>query len=126
MKEEFFPKRGMGTGMGNTLDGWARCGKVSSDQSPPRYHWSQESEQEYISADSVCKSDTNSEIHSEWLTTEFLNDIKSISRLQRVFFDLSSPAGSLKSKDLQKGSLLQFTSWHCVTSEGCSTLKVLE
>lgn len=34
------------------------------------------SEQEYYSSDSVYKSDANSEIHSEWFTTEFLNDIK--------------------------------------------------
>jgi len=31
---------------------------------------------EYISSDSVCKSDANNEKHSEWFTTEFLNDIK--------------------------------------------------
>jgi ATP-dependent DNA helicase PIF1 len=34
------------------------------------------SEKEYISSDLVCKSDANSEIHSEWSTTEILNDIK--------------------------------------------------
>jgi ATP-dependent DNA helicase PIF1 len=33
-------------------------------------------EKEYISSDSACKSDENSEIQSEWFTTEFLNDIK--------------------------------------------------
>jgi hypothetical protein len=33
-------------------------------------------EKEYISSDSVCKSDDNSEVQSEWFTTEFLNDIK--------------------------------------------------
>jgi len=33
-------------------------------------------EKEYISSDSVCKSDENSELESEWFTTEFLNDIK--------------------------------------------------
>jgi hypothetical protein len=34
MKEEYFPKRGMG--MGNILDGGARNDKVLSGQSPPR------------------------------------------------------------------------------------------
>jgi len=33
-------------------------------------------EQEYINFDLVCKSDENSEVQSEWFTTEFLNNIK--------------------------------------------------
>ncbi|AES78988.1 PIF1-like helicase [Medicago truncatula] len=33
-------------------------------------------EKEYISSESVCKSDENSEVQSEWFTTEFLNNIK--------------------------------------------------
>ena len=31
---------------------------------------------EYTSSDSVCKSDENSEVQSEWFTTKFLNNIK--------------------------------------------------
>lgn len=31
---------------------------------------------EYLSSDSVCQSDENSEVHGEWFTTEFLNEIK--------------------------------------------------
>jgi ATP-dependent DNA helicase PIF1 len=33
-------------------------------------------EKEYLSYDSACKSDSNSEIQPEWFTPEFLNDIK--------------------------------------------------
>ncbi|XP_057455107.1 uncharacterized protein LOC130746488 isoform X2 [Lotus japonicus] len=33
-------------------------------------------ETEYLSSDSSCPSDADSEIRSEWFTTEFLNDIK--------------------------------------------------
>jgi ATP-dependent DNA helicase PIF1 len=33
-------------------------------------------EKEYTSSDSVCKSDENSEVQSEWFTIEFLNNIK--------------------------------------------------
>jgi len=33
-------------------------------------------EKEYISSDTVCQSDANSEIESQWFTTKFLNDIK--------------------------------------------------
>ena len=33
-------------------------------------------EKEYINFDLVCKSDENSEVQSEWFTTEFLNNIK--------------------------------------------------
>ncbi|MCI04660.1 hypothetical protein A2U01_0025707, partial [Trifolium medium] len=36
MEEEHFTKRGMGTGVGNILDGGARSGKVPSARSPPR------------------------------------------------------------------------------------------
>jgi hypothetical protein len=36
MEVEYSPKRGMGTGMGNILDGGAKSGKVSPSQSPPR------------------------------------------------------------------------------------------
>ncbi|XP_057418645.1 uncharacterized protein LOC130712846 [Lotus japonicus] len=31
---------------------------------------------EYFSSDTACRSDADSEIHSEWFTSEFLNDIK--------------------------------------------------
>jgi hypothetical protein len=34
IEEEFSPKRGMGTGMENILNGGAKGGKVSSNQSP--------------------------------------------------------------------------------------------
>jgi hypothetical protein len=33
-------------------------------------------EKEYISSDSVCKSNENSEVQSEWFTTKFLNNMK--------------------------------------------------
>ncbi|CAJ2651719.1 unnamed protein product [Trifolium pratense] len=33
-------------------------------------------EREYLSCDSVCQSDSNSEIQPDWFTPEFLNDIK--------------------------------------------------
>ena len=33
-------------------------------------------EKEYINSDSVCKSEENSEVQSEWFTTKFLNNIK--------------------------------------------------
>jgi hypothetical protein len=36
MKEEYFPKQGMETEMGNILDDGTRNGKVSSGQSSPR------------------------------------------------------------------------------------------
>ena len=34
-------------------------------------------EKEYLSSDSVCRSGENSDVQSEWFTTEFLNGIKS-------------------------------------------------
>jgi len=34
-------------------------------------------EKKYLSSDSVCRSGKNSDIQSEWFTTEFLNGIKS-------------------------------------------------
>lgn len=33
-------------------------------------------ETEYVSSDSVCQSDTDSDAQGQWFTTEFLNDIK--------------------------------------------------
>ncbi|KEH35842.1 PIF1-like helicase [Medicago truncatula] len=34
-------------------------------------------EKEYLTSDSVCRSDENSDVQSEWFTTKFLNGIKS-------------------------------------------------
>lgn len=34
-------------------------------------------EKEYLNSDFVCRSGENSDVQSEWLTTEFLNGIKS-------------------------------------------------
>ncbi|MCI44665.1 hypothetical protein A2U01_0065904, partial [Trifolium medium] len=36
MKEEYSPKEGIGTGMGNILNGGASSGKLASAQSPSR------------------------------------------------------------------------------------------
>ena len=40
-------------------------------------------EKEYLSSDSVCRSGENSDVQSEWLTTEFLNGIKSSGEKHR-------------------------------------------
>jgi ATP-dependent DNA helicase PIF1 len=62
----FFQKRGI---LAPTLDTIEHVNKFLLSLVP-------EDEKEYTSSDSVCKSDENSEVQSEWFTIKFLNNIK--------------------------------------------------
>ena len=63
---DFFQERGI---LAPTLDAVEHINKFLLSLVPGN-------EKEYINFDLVCKSGENSEVQSEWFTTEFLNNIK--------------------------------------------------
>ncbi|XP_039687046.1 ATP-dependent DNA helicase pif1-like [Medicago truncatula] len=51
--------------------------EVSDQNGEMKVEISEGEEKEYLSSDYVCRSSENSDVQSEWFTTEFLNGIKS-------------------------------------------------
>ncbi|CAJ2641244.1 unnamed protein product [Trifolium pratense] len=64
--KHYFEERGI---LAPTLDSVQEVNEYIMSQIPGE-------EKEYCSADSVCKSDKDSDVTGEWFTTEFLNEIK--------------------------------------------------
>jgi len=61
-------------------------------------------EKEYLSSDSVCRSGENSDVQSEWFTTEFLNGIKSFGiPNHRLKLRVGSPVMLMRNIDQANG-----------------------
>jgi len=61
-------------------------------------------EKEYLSSDFVCRSDENSDVQSEWFTTEFLNGIKSSGILNyRLKLRVRCPVMLMRNIDQDNG-----------------------